>query len=131
MYKTDDFFAPAERIINPLEPIWKEGLYDNNGKWQEGNVDVADVTELLATCPCLEDLPRLELREIVQMLGETTWGKTDSQLRKINDKQAALGVTTGQTADQIKDSIVYQTKHPREQSYTKYCVIMSAYFMDW
>ena len=36
IYKTDDFFAPAERIINPLEPIWKEGLYDNNGKWMDG-----------------------------------------------------------------------------------------------
>ena len=57
--------------------------YDNNGKWQEGNVDVADVTERLATCPSLEGLTRPELQEIVQMLGETMWGKTDSQLRRI------------------------------------------------
>ena len=36
IYKTDDFFAPVSRIINPSIPIWKEGIYDNNGKWMDG-----------------------------------------------------------------------------------------------
>ena len=36
IFKTDDFFASAKRIINPLPPIFKEGLFDNNGKWMDG-----------------------------------------------------------------------------------------------
>ena len=36
IYKTDDFFASANRIINPSPAIFKEGLFDRNGKWMDG-----------------------------------------------------------------------------------------------
>ena len=36
IFKTDDFFASANRIIDPLPPIFKEGLFDKNGKWMDG-----------------------------------------------------------------------------------------------
>ena len=32
VYKTDDFFAAAKRIIEPSPPIFKEGVFDKNGK---------------------------------------------------------------------------------------------------
>ena len=36
IYKTDDFFASAQRILNPSIPVFKEGLFDKNGKWMDG-----------------------------------------------------------------------------------------------
>ena len=36
IFKTDDFFASANRIINPLPAVFKEGLFDKNGKWMDG-----------------------------------------------------------------------------------------------
>ncbi len=36
VYKTDDFFASANRIIDPNPPIFKEGVYDKHGKWMDG-----------------------------------------------------------------------------------------------
>ncbi len=36
VYKTDEFFAPANRIINPWPPVFKEGVFDKNGKWMDG-----------------------------------------------------------------------------------------------
>ena len=36
VYKTDDFFAAAKRIIEPSPPIFKEGVFDKNGKWMDG-----------------------------------------------------------------------------------------------
>ena len=36
VYKTDDFFAEAKRIIEPSPPIFKEGVFDKNGKWMDG-----------------------------------------------------------------------------------------------
>ena len=36
IFKTDDFFASAKRIINPLPAVFKEGLFDKNGKWMDG-----------------------------------------------------------------------------------------------
>ena len=36
IYKTDDFFASANRIINPSSAVFKEGLFDRNGKWMDG-----------------------------------------------------------------------------------------------
>ncbi len=36
VYKTDEFFAPAKRIINPWPPIFKEGVFDEHGKWMDG-----------------------------------------------------------------------------------------------
>ncbi len=36
IYKTDDFFASANRIISPSAPIFKEGVFDKHGKWMDG-----------------------------------------------------------------------------------------------
>ena len=37
VYKTDEFFAPAKRIINPWSPIFKEGVFDKHGNgWMVG-----------------------------------------------------------------------------------------------
>lgn len=36
LYVTDDWFAPVERMLQPSEPEWKEGVYDDNGKWMDG-----------------------------------------------------------------------------------------------
>ena len=36
VYKTDEFFAPAKRILNPWPPIFKEGIFDKHGKWMDG-----------------------------------------------------------------------------------------------
>ena len=36
IYKTDDFFASANRIISPTIPIFKEGVFDKHGKWMDG-----------------------------------------------------------------------------------------------
>ena len=36
VYKTDEFFAPAKRIINPWPPIFKKGVFDKHGKWMDG-----------------------------------------------------------------------------------------------
>ena len=36
IFKTNDFFASANRIINPNPPIFKEGVFDSHGKWMDG-----------------------------------------------------------------------------------------------
>jgi len=36
IFRTDDFFASADRIIDPSVPVFKEGLFDKNGKWMDG-----------------------------------------------------------------------------------------------
>ena len=36
IFKSDDFFAPVDRIISPNEPIWRENYYNENGKWMDG-----------------------------------------------------------------------------------------------
>ena len=36
VFKTDDFFASANRIIDPSPAVFKEGLFDKNGKWMDG-----------------------------------------------------------------------------------------------
>ena len=36
IFKTDDFFASANRIINSNSPIFKEGIFDKHGKWMDG-----------------------------------------------------------------------------------------------
>jgi len=36
VYKTDEFFAPAKRIISPWSPVFKEGVFDKHGKWMDG-----------------------------------------------------------------------------------------------
>ena len=36
IFRTDDFFAPAHRILKTDNPIFKEGLFDKHGKWMDG-----------------------------------------------------------------------------------------------
>ena len=36
VYATDDFFADKSRLIDPAEPIFVEGKFDQNGKWMDG-----------------------------------------------------------------------------------------------
>lgn len=36
VYATDDFFAAKERLIDPDEPVFIDGKYDDNGKWMDG-----------------------------------------------------------------------------------------------
>lgn len=33
---SDEFFAPCSRILDPTPPQFKEGLYDEHGKWMDG-----------------------------------------------------------------------------------------------
>ena len=33
---SDDFFAPLERMLQPHEPEWRAGVYDDHGKWMDG-----------------------------------------------------------------------------------------------
>ena len=43
VYKTDEFFAPASRILNPAPPIFKEGVFDKHGKWMDGKQEEKEV----------------------------------------------------------------------------------------
>lgn len=36
VYATDDFFADKARLIDPLDPVFIEGKFDENGKWMDG-----------------------------------------------------------------------------------------------
>jgi len=36
IYKTDQFFGAASRILNSQKAIFKEGIYDHHGKWMDG-----------------------------------------------------------------------------------------------
>ena len=36
VYATDDFFADKARLIDPAEPVFIPGKYDENGKWMDG-----------------------------------------------------------------------------------------------
>ena len=36
VYKTDEFFAKANRIINPNKPVFIENKFDKHGKWMDG-----------------------------------------------------------------------------------------------
>jgi allantoicase len=33
---SDDFFAPMARMLQPHEPEWRAGVYDDHGKWMDG-----------------------------------------------------------------------------------------------
>ena len=33
---TDEFFAPLSRMLSSENPVWREGVYDDNGKWMDG-----------------------------------------------------------------------------------------------
>jgi allantoicase len=32
----DEFFGAKERLLNPAEPEWRAGVYDDHGKWMDG-----------------------------------------------------------------------------------------------
>ena len=36
VFATDDFFADKTRLIDPAEPVFIPGKYDDNGKWMDG-----------------------------------------------------------------------------------------------
>lgn len=36
VYANDDFFAQKENLIRSAEPVWKDGLYTDDGKWMDG-----------------------------------------------------------------------------------------------
>ena len=36
VHVTDEFFAPAERMLNPAPAIFTPGKYDDHGKWMDG-----------------------------------------------------------------------------------------------
>ncbi|MEM8794925.1 MAG: allantoicase [Pseudomonadota bacterium] len=36
VFVTDEFFAPVERMLSEEDPVWREGIYDENGKWMDG-----------------------------------------------------------------------------------------------
>jgi allantoicase len=36
VFATDDFFADKDRLIDPAEPVFIPGKYDDNGKWMDG-----------------------------------------------------------------------------------------------
>jgi len=36
IFCTDEFFAPMTRMLNPAEPEWRAGVYDEHGKWMDG-----------------------------------------------------------------------------------------------
>lgn len=35
-FVTDDWFADVNRMLNPEAAVWKEGVFDDNGKWMDG-----------------------------------------------------------------------------------------------
>jgi len=36
IWVSDEFFAPAKRMLSPDEPLWDPDLFDHNGKWMDG-----------------------------------------------------------------------------------------------
>jgi len=36
VFANDEFFAPKERLIDPAEPVFIPGKYDDHGKWMDG-----------------------------------------------------------------------------------------------
>jgi allantoicase len=36
LFATDEFFAAKERMLQPGEPEWRAGVYDEHGKWMDG-----------------------------------------------------------------------------------------------
>ena len=35
-FVTDDWFAEVNRMLQPTPPLWREGVFDDNGKWMDG-----------------------------------------------------------------------------------------------
>jgi allantoicase len=36
LWANDEFFAPKENLLKAAEPVWKEGVYTERGKWMDG-----------------------------------------------------------------------------------------------
>jgi allantoicase len=36
LFATDEFFAPAGRMLSANDPEWRAGVYDDHGKWMDG-----------------------------------------------------------------------------------------------
>jgi allantoicase len=36
LFATDEFFGAKGRMLNPSEPEWRSGVYDEHGKWMDG-----------------------------------------------------------------------------------------------
>jgi allantoicase len=36
LFATDEFFAAKDRMLQPSEPQWRAGVYDEHGKWMDG-----------------------------------------------------------------------------------------------
>lgn len=36
LFATDDYFAPADALLRPHAPEWREGAYTERGKWMDG-----------------------------------------------------------------------------------------------
>jgi allantoicase len=36
VFANDEFFAPRERLLRAAPPVWREGVYDEHGKWMDG-----------------------------------------------------------------------------------------------
>jgi allantoicase len=36
VFANDEFFAPKERLLQASRPEWREGVYDEHGKWMDG-----------------------------------------------------------------------------------------------
>ncbi len=36
LFANDDFFAQKENLVRAAAPVWKEGLYTDDGKWMDG-----------------------------------------------------------------------------------------------
>src|SRR3990167_9745088 len=36
LFCTAEFFAAASRMLSHQEPVWQEGVFDENGKWMDG-----------------------------------------------------------------------------------------------
>ena len=48
VYKTDEFFAPAKRIINSWPPIFKEGVFDKHESgWMGGKQEEKETEDTI------------------------------------------------------------------------------------
>ncbi len=48
VFKTDEFFAPAKRIINPWPPVFKEGvLIKMENGWMDGKPEEKEAKDMI------------------------------------------------------------------------------------
>ena len=46
IFKTDDFFAAAHRILSIDAPVFKDVIFDHHGKWMDGKLEEEDLKDL-------------------------------------------------------------------------------------